>query len=204
MKTLEVDEILKILEERGWQAWLCDTPVPVYESVHAGNPAAPGQVPPDMVLMPTAFVKACQDSMVKVCGNSMADVGIHDGDLVKMTMGATPHDGDIVVVAIGNDCTVKCFHEDDNGVCWLLPQNKAEIGKYDAIRLDEEISEPVHLCGVVTALLTPLPRISGRKMRSTLAELRPKEAVNNDNSAQQVTKTQDDELVDRLKPLFYH
>lgn len=204
MKTLEVDEILKILEERGWQAWLCDTPVPVYESVHAGNPADPGQVPPGMVLMPTAFVKACQDSMVKVCGNSMADVGIHDGDLVKMTMGATPHDGDMVVVAIGNDCTVKCFHEDDNGVCWLLPQNKAEIGKYDAIRLDEEISEPVHLCGVVTALLTPLPRISGRKMRSTLAELRPQEAVNNDNSAQQVTKTQDDELVDRLKPLFYN
>lgn len=57
MKTLEVDEILKILEERGWQAWLCDTPVPVYESVHAGNPADPGQVPPGMVLMPTAFVK---------------------------------------------------------------------------------------------------------------------------------------------------
>jgi hypothetical protein len=49
MKTLEVDEILRILEKCGWQAWLCDTPVPVYESVHAGDPADPGQIPPSGV-----------------------------------------------------------------------------------------------------------------------------------------------------------
>ena len=99
----ELREIFELLEKAGWQPQLCDTPLPAYESVHAGNPMDPGQVPPDMILMPKAFLSMCPESMIKVKGNSMLDAGISDGDWVKMTIGQEPRDGDIVVVAI--ECT---------------------------------------------------------------------------------------------------
>ena len=83
MDEKELREILKILEDAGWQPQVCDTPIPVYESVHAGNPIDPGQIPPDMALVPKAFLKLYQEAMVKVQGNSMVDAGIEDGDWVR-------------------------------------------------------------------------------------------------------------------------
>ena len=47
MSEKEVKEILELLEKAGWEPQLCDTPLPAYESVHAGNPMDPGQVPPE-------------------------------------------------------------------------------------------------------------------------------------------------------------
>jgi hypothetical protein len=52
----EFGEIMGQLEQAGWQPMLCDTPIPVYESVHAGNPCEKGQIPPDMVLVPKVFL----------------------------------------------------------------------------------------------------------------------------------------------------
>lgn len=96
----ELRAILALLEKAGWQPQLCDTPIPLYESVHAGNPEEPSDIPPDMVLVPKAFMSMYRESMVRVKGNSMIDRGIEDGDMVRMVFGQTPRDGDIVVVAI--------------------------------------------------------------------------------------------------------
>lgn len=164
----KIREITKILEDAGWEPQLCDTPVPVYESVHAGNPADPGQIPPGWVLMPKALF-AHSDLMVKVVGNSMIDIGIEDGCWVKMRPCCEPRDGDIVVVAIGQECTVKGYYEDDDGSRWLVPQNRAEKEKYRVIRLDEHL-DSVCLCGVVTEVMKPLPRVTGRAMRSLVKE----------------------------------
>ena len=169
----ELEDILALLEEAGWQPQLCDTPLPAYESVHAGNPVSPGQVPSDMIMMPKAFLSMCPESMVRVVGNSMLDAGISDGDWVKMTIGQQPKDGDIVVVAIGAECTVKSYYEDDEGVRWLIPQNKAEQGLYKVICLDEVQGEKVYLCGVVKEIMRSLPRVSTRMLRSTLSALKP-------------------------------
>ena len=38
MNEQELKEIMLLLEKAGWQPQLCDTPLPAYESVHAGNP----------------------------------------------------------------------------------------------------------------------------------------------------------------------
>ena len=167
----EVKEILELLEKAGWQPQLCDTPVPAYESVHAGNPMEPGQEPSDFIMMPKAFLSMCPEGMIKVQGNSMLDAGICDGDWVKMTIAQEPKDGDIVVVVIGSECTLKSYYEDDNGVRWLIPQNKAEEGKYRVIRLDDTL-EKVYLCGVVKEILKALPRVSTRSLRSTLNALK--------------------------------
>lgn len=169
MNSEELDEVLKMLSDAGWQPQVCDTPIPVYESVHAGNPVDVGQIPPDMELVPRSFLSMYQESMVKVKGNSMADAGIEDGDLVKMGVGRTPRDGDIVVVAIGSECTLKCYYEDDDGTRWLVPQNKAEKEKYKAIRIDEGNAN-AYVCGVVTEICKPLPRVSTRLIRSLVNE----------------------------------
>ena len=52
----ELKEILKLLTEAGMKPMLCDTPIPVYESLQAGTPEEPGQAPPKMVLVPKAFL----------------------------------------------------------------------------------------------------------------------------------------------------
>ena len=171
MDEKEFKEILKLLEDAGWQPQVCDTPIPVYESVHAGNPEEPGQIPPDMELVPKAFLSMYRESMVRVTGNSMLDSGIEDGDWVKMCYGRTPHDGDIVVVAIGSDCTVKSYYEDEDGVRWLVPQNKAEKEKYKVIRLDGN-TDHVHLCGVVTDIKKSLPRVPDRAMKALVDEFK--------------------------------
>ena len=168
----ELEDILARLELAGWQPQLCDTPLPAYESVHAGNPIDPGQEPSDMIMMPKVFLSMCPESMVRVIGNSMLDAGISDGDWVKMTIGQQPRDGDIVVVVIGTECTVKSYYEDDEGVRWLIPQNKAEQGLYKVICLDET-QEGVYLCGVVKEILKALPRVPTKSLRSTLAALKP-------------------------------
>lgn len=169
MKDKELKEVLEILEKAGWQPQLCDTPIPVYESVHAGNPIDPGQIPADMTLVPKALFSLSSEMMVRVSGNSMIDAGIEDGDIVKMAVLASPHEGDIVVVAIGMECTVKSYYVDDDGTPWLVPQNHQEKDRYRVIRLDEE-TEGVYLCGVVKEVFKPLPRVPGRAMRSIVEE----------------------------------
>jgi len=166
----ELKEITALLERQGWSPMLCDTPVPLYDTpVHAGNPVEPGSIPPDMVLVPKALLATQPQMMVRVKGNSMVDAGIEDGDVVKMTLDTTPRDGDIVVVAIDSECTVKSYYEDDEGQRWLVPQNKAESERYKVIRLDDELVN-VHLCGVVDEVLKPLPRVSSRVLRSAVAK----------------------------------
>ena len=171
MDEKELKKILNLLEEAGWEPQLCDTPIPFYDlAVHAGDPEDPGTpAPPEMVMIPKAFLSMCPESMCRVQGDSMTDAGIEDGDIVKVAIGRAPHDGDVVVVAIGRECTVKGYYEDDDGVCWLVPQNKQAKGKYKVMRIDEHLSD-VYLCGVVTELFKPVPRVSGRNMRSAVTE----------------------------------
>ena len=185
----ELKEMMALLEKAGAQPLLCDTPIPLYETpVHAGNPVEPGCIPPDMKLVPKALLAAQPEMMVRVNGNSMADAGIEDGDLVKMTLDMTPRDGDIVVVVIDEECTVKSYYEDDEGQCWLVPQNKAESALYKVIRLDDELVN-VHLCGVVGEVFKPLPRVSCKSLRSAVAEAKKSYKDEPKISEQQVSYT---------------
>lgn len=197
----ELREILSLLEKAGWQPQLCDTPIPLYESVHAGNPEEPSNIPPDMVLMPKAFLSLYRESMVRVKGNSMIDRGIEDGDMVRMVFGQTPRDGDIVVVAMGTECTLKCYYEDDDGTPWLVPQNRAEKDMYKTIRLDGS-TEGVYLCGVVTELCKPLPRVPARAMRGLVNEA--KGNLPRLPKGRHAEWPVPDDLLAKLKPIFYN
>ena len=62
--------------------------------------------------------------MVRVSGDSMIGVGIHDGDILVIDRSETAVHGKIVVAALDGEMTVKRLHLKD-GQCRLVPENKA-------------------------------------------------------------------------------
>jgi DNA polymerase V len=61
---------------------------------------------------------------VRVRGDSMTGVGIHDGDLLVVDRALEPKSGAIVVAVIDGELTVKRLRIDDGRV-WLMPENPA-------------------------------------------------------------------------------
>lgn len=146
-------------------------PIPFYsEGIRAGFPSPATDYEEEPIDLNKALIKNREATFfARVKGDSMIDAGIEDGDMVKMALGKSPRDGDIVVVAIDLDCTVKSYYEDDEGLRWLVPQNEAERELYKVIRLDDNLVG-VYLCGVVGEVFKPLPRVSCKSLRSAVAE----------------------------------
>lgn len=61
---------------------------------------------------------------LKVCGNSMVEEGIFDGDIVICESRNMAHNGEIVVALIDNECaTLKRFQRNNDGTITLIPAN---------------------------------------------------------------------------------
>jgi repressor LexA len=71
------------------------------------------------------------DYLLKVCGDSMQDIGILDGDLLAVQSCKQATTGQIVVARINDEVTVKRFYQEDN-VVTLKPENNA----YEPIKVD--------------------------------------------------------------------
>lgn len=76
--------------------------------------------------------------IVRAKGNSMIESGIRSGDLIEVEVTPTAEDGDIVVVRLGNDNTVKSFHVAPDGSRWLVPMNNDDE-TYRPIRVTAEM-----------------------------------------------------------------
>jgi DNA polymerase V len=69
----------------------------------------------------------------KVKGDSMKDLGIHDGDLLVIDKSLAPQNGKIAICYIDGEFTIKKISlEKDH--CWLIPANE----KYKAIKVTAE------------------------------------------------------------------
>ena len=71
----------------------------------------------------------------RVCGDSMIDAGINDGDIAVIDKAREAHNGSIVVAYINNEFTIKYLdttHKEE-GYIELRPAND----KYKPIRIDE-------------------------------------------------------------------
>ncbi|MDR0293511.1 MAG: transcriptional repressor LexA [Oscillospiraceae bacterium] len=68
---------------------------------------------------------------LEVRGDSMAGIGILDGDYVVVRKQPTARNGQVVVALLEDEATVKRLSR-DNGEIWLLPENPA----YDPIAAD--------------------------------------------------------------------
>ena len=84
--------------------------------------------------------------MVRVSGDSMIGVGIHDGDILVIDRSETAVHGKIVVAALDGEMTVKRLHLKD-GQCRLVPENKA----FQSIQVGTE--QDLQVWGVVVGVV---------------------------------------------------
>ena len=84
----------------------------------------------------------------RVAGDSLADIGISDGDLVVIDKSLEAKNGDYVAAYIDGEFTLKQFQLDEANQCaWLIPANK----KYQPIKVTEE--NDFMVWGVITAAI---------------------------------------------------
>lgn len=87
----------------------------------------------------------------RVCGDSMIDAGINDGDIAVIDKSREAHNGSIVVAYINNEFTIKYLdttHKEE-GYIELRPAN----AKYKPIRIDE--GDDFEVWGVVVYTIKP-------------------------------------------------
>ena len=105
--------------------------LPVVGRVAAGEPILAEQNIEDYCQIEPDTFHPHADYLLRVKGDSMRDIGIHDGDLLAVHH--TPHaeNGQIVVARLDDEVTVKRFRQ-RGSIVRLMPENKA----YEPIRVD--------------------------------------------------------------------
>lgn len=113
--------------------------VPILGSVAAGNPILALEEHHDYIEV-DGNIRV--DFCLRVRGDSMIDARIQDGDLVFVRQQPTVENGEIAVVLIDDEATLKRFYKTDAGVI-LKPENS----KYDPMFYTEEDFKDVRILG---------------------------------------------------------
>jgi len=113
--------------------------IPVVGRVAAGSPILAEENIEGNVVIDPSFMKKSDDCFaLKVKGDSMINAGIFEGDLVIVSAKREVSNGDIAVVLIGDEATVKVYENKNNKIT-LFPQNDSykpiEIIKPDEFKL---------------------------------------------------------------------
>ena len=96
--------------------------VPIVGRVAAGVPITAIENIDDHMLLPEGFVGKNECFILSVQGDSMIDAGILNGDLVLVRKQSTVNNGEIAVVLVEDEATVKRFYR-ENGRYRLKPEN---------------------------------------------------------------------------------
>ena len=149
----DIDEIKKLLEGAGIEV-IPTVEVPYFSAgVPCGNPSMIGDETYETVLISEELVRLGCTFVVRAIGNSMIGANIFEGDQLTVRAGANAKSGDIVVVFIDGNATVKAYFEDESGTRWFLPQNDM----YNPIRVDENMD--VRIVGTVLSVQHNDPRV---------------------------------------------
>lgn len=120
--------------------------LPVVGKVAAGEPILAQENIEDYFSLGESFFNkdALQNDnfILKVQGESMINVGIHDGDYIIVSKQETARNGQIVVAMIDGDATVKTFYKEKNYIR-LQPENDT---------MEPIISNNVQIIGKVVGL----------------------------------------------------
>lgn len=155
------------LDSKGFSYKLCDVPIPIMTG--RVNCGAPLSIDDEMIegyyYLPKSAVGL--HPQVELCaqGESMIDADIHDGDLLRLELGAWPHDGDIVVAEIDGEYTAKVYFTDEDGRHWLCPMNK----RFQPILLTESMN--VRVSGVVRTIVKQVVRRSYGECQSIVKRM---------------------------------
>ena len=153
----EMKELFRELEEQGWEPMLCDTPVPYFDNkVMCGVPNGIGDIVAEEMLIPKRWASIDGLFITTVQGDSMIDANIVEGDRIFVEETNAYNDGDILLVSIDGEYTLKSYCKDEDGNPWLIPQNAA----YRAFQLHEH--ENVRVRGVVRMVIKESPQVNFR------------------------------------------
>lgn len=114
---------IRLLEE--------DYGLPVVGRVAAGEPVLAEEHIEDYCQVDPGIFHPRADFLLRVSGDSMIDIGIHDGDLLAVHRTRHAENGQIVVARLEDEVTVKRFRR-RGAVVRLLPENP----DYEPIRID--------------------------------------------------------------------
>ena len=164
---MSAEESMAWLDCKGFSYKLCDVPIPIMTG--RVNCGAPLSIDDEMIegyyYLPKSAVGL--HPQVELCaqGESMIDADIHDGDLLRLELGAWPHDGDIVVAEIDGEYTAKVYFTDEDGRHWLCPMNK----RFQPILLTESMN--VRVSGVVRTIVKQVVRRSYGECQSIVKRM---------------------------------
>lgn len=96
--------------------------VPIVGRVAAGEPLLAEQNITDYFPIPVEYMPNQTTFLLQVCGESMVNAGILNGDFVLVEQGSTAPNGKIVVALVEDGATVKTFYKED-GYYRLQPEN---------------------------------------------------------------------------------
>lgn len=164
---MSAEESMTWLDSKGFSYKLCDVPIPIMTG--RVNCGAPLSIDDEMIegyyYLPKSAVGL--HPQVELCaqGESMIDADIQDGDLLRLELGAWPHDGDIVVAEIDGEYTAKVYFTDEDGRHWLCPMNK----RFQPILLTESMN--VRVSGVVRTIVKQVVRRSYGECQSIVKRM---------------------------------
>ena len=169
----EFKEALAMLRAAGVNAMVCNTPIGVSLScAKCGVPTDLGDPSiEDYILIPKALAGQHPELFIPASGDSMADAGYEDGDLLRVRFGDMGHDGDSVLAMIDGACTVKALFTDEYGTKWLVPRNS----NYDAIMLTEDMD--FRILGCIVGVEKASVRASSRELLQSIRRTRNKMRV---------------------------
>lgn len=100
--------------------------VPLVGKVSAGNPIAAIEQPDEYFPLPESMIFGQKDVFVlEISGDSMIEVGIHNGDLVVVNSQDTARNGEIVIAMTDEqEATCKRFYKENNHFR-LQPENSS-------------------------------------------------------------------------------
>lgn len=98
--------------------------LPILGNVAAGHPVFSPENFTGTLPCGELVNKPAETFALKVCGESMIDAGIFDGDFVLVQKQKNARNNDIVVAMIDSDVTVKRFFKESKKLIRLVPENK--------------------------------------------------------------------------------
>lgn len=137
--------------------------LPLYSSrVPAGFPSPAEDHLGDTLDLHTLLVqRPAATFFVRVSGDSLHGVGVHDGDILVVDRSLQPADGQVIIAILDGEMTVKILSR-RNGRVRLLAANP----RYPDFELAE--GQQLEVWGVVTALVRPGLAQGARTGSSTL------------------------------------
>ena len=123
-------------KDRGYRVPGAFTPgvVPILGQVRAGCLAEAIELADGYVAVQTE--RAQTSFALRVVGESMSGIGIHEGDIVLVDSATPVKPGDIVVARVGDDATIKTFRPQKNRI--IL---QAENPEFQDIELKPSVSD---------------------------------------------------------------